>query len=102
MSSEHHSVPEQGGSFKTEAHHAEQSVTDLESYEPKLAPDATYAGNLAYDDTEHEPEIHIRTWIAVASMFLLNFVQIIALQGPPVVVCRMAMLFAKATSAQHS
>ncbi|KAH8901380.1 putative siderophore iron transporter [Thozetella sp. PMI_491] len=32
-----------------------------------------------------EPEIHLRTWIAVAAMVLLNFVQIIALLGPPVV-----------------
>jgi hypothetical protein len=42
--------------------------------------------NLTYDNVEDEPEIHLRTWIAAAAMFLLNFVQIIALQGPPVVV----------------
>ncbi len=42
--------------------------------------------NTTYDDEEHEPEIHIRTYFAVAAMLLLNYVQIIALQGPPVVV----------------
>ena len=43
-------------------------------------------GNLTYEDDDQEPKIHFRTWTAVAAMFLLNFVQVIALQGPPVVV----------------
>lgn len=47
---------------------------------------STIDDNLVYDDAEEEPEIHIRTWFAVAAMFLLNFVQILALLGPPVVV----------------
>jgi hypothetical protein len=34
-----------------------------------------------------EPELHARTYIALAAMILLNFVQILALQGPPTVVC---------------
>ena len=42
--------------------------------------------NLVYNDDEEEPEIHARTWIALAAMFLLNFVQVVALQGPPAVV----------------
>ncbi|KAN0116759.1 putative siderophore iron transporter [Hyaloscypha variabilis] len=41
--------------------------------------------NLVYNDDEEEPEIHARTWIALAAMFLLNFVQVVALQGPPAV-----------------
>jgi hypothetical protein len=41
--------------------------------------------NLVYDG-EEEPEIHLRTWIALAAMFLLNYVQVFALQGPPAVV----------------
>jgi len=45
----------------------------------------TQEGNLVYDG-EEEPEIHMRTWIALASMFLLNLVQVFALQGPPAVV----------------
>lgn len=42
--------------------------------------------NLEYNDDEEEPEIHARTYVAVAAMFLLNFVQVVALQGPPAVV----------------
>lgn len=45
----------------------------------------TEEGNLIYDG-EEEPEIHMRTWIALASMFVLNLVQVFALQGPPAVV----------------
>ena len=41
--------------------------------------------NLVYDG-EEEPELHMRTYIALASMFLLNLVQVFALQGPPAVV----------------
>ena len=43
-------------------------------------------GNLVYDDAEEEPELHMRTYVALASMFLLNLVQVFALQGPPAVV----------------
>lgn len=42
--------------------------------------------NLEYNDDEEEPEIHARTYVALAAMFLLNFVQVVALQGPPAVV----------------
>lgn len=42
--------------------------------------------NLVYSDVDTEPEIHLRTYIAVAAMLFLNYVQVIALQGPPVVV----------------
>ncbi|KAK5108576.1 hypothetical protein LTR62_008152 [Meristemomyces frigidus] len=41
--------------------------------------------NLVYDDPEGEPELHVRTYAAVTAMFLLNLVQVFALQGPPVV-----------------
>ena len=54
-----------------EAQHMEKSVTEE---------------NLSYDDPEEEPEIHVRTWIALASMFFLNLAQVFALQGPPAVV----------------
>lgn len=46
---------------------------------------ATHEANLVYDG-EEEPELHFRTWIALGSMFLLNLVQVFALQGPPAVV----------------
>lgn len=42
--------------------------------------------NLLYDNIDEEPAIHLRTWIALGSMFLMNFVQTFALQGPPSVV----------------
>jgi hypothetical protein len=42
--------------------------------------------NLVYDNDEEEPELHAKTYIALAAMFLLNFVQVLALQGPPAVV----------------
>lgn len=50
-----------------------------------LEDTVTEEGNLIYDG-EEEPEIHMRTWIALASMFVLNLVQVFALQGPPAVV----------------
>jgi hypothetical protein len=46
---------------------------------------ATHEANLVYEG-EEEPELHFRTWIALGSMFLLNLVQVFALQGPPAVV----------------
>ena len=44
------------------------------------------AANLVYDDNDEEPELHLRTYFALAAMFLLNLVQVFALQGPPAVV----------------
>lgn len=46
----------------------------------------TPTANLVYSQHEKEPEIHARTYLAVAAMFLLNMVQVLALQGPPAVV----------------
>lgn len=42
--------------------------------------------NLHYDEVDLEPELHARTYIALFSMFMLNLVQVVALQGPPAVV----------------
>lgn len=42
--------------------------------------------NLTYDEDELEPELHFRTWLAIAAMFTLNLVQVFALLGPPAVV----------------
>ena len=44
--------------------------------------------NLMYDNDEEEPQLHARTYFALAAMFLLNLVQVFALQAPPAVVCR--------------
>ncbi|UNI23002.1 hypothetical protein JDV02_008844 [Purpureocillium takamizusanense] len=59
--------------------HREDTVVDDEKSRP--ASEA----NLVYSNTEEEPELHLRTYIALLAMLMLNFVQIIALQGPPVV-----------------
>ena len=37
-------------------------------------------------DEEEEPPLHIRTWLALAAFFLLNYVQVLALQAPASVV----------------
>ncbi|OAG44977.1 hypothetical protein AYO21_00939 [Fonsecaea monophora] len=41
--------------------------------------------NLTFDEEEAEPELHARTWIALAAMNVLVFTQVLALQGPPAV-----------------
>lgn len=43
--------------------------------------------DLIYDDIENEPELHFRTWIALASMWLYNYVIVFTLLSPPAVVC---------------
>jgi hypothetical protein len=60
--------------------------TDSLSDEKHLEHVSTNEGNLVYDDVDEEPELHARTYIALLSMFALNFVQVFALQGPPSVV----------------
>ena len=45
-------------------------------------------GNLEYKEDDKEPEIHLRTWLAVAAMTILNFVALVALTGPPTMVSR--------------
>ncbi len=44
------------------------------------------SSDLNYDEAELEPAIHARTYFALVAMFLLNMVQVLALQGPPAVV----------------
>jgi hypothetical protein len=43
--------------------------------------------DLVYDNDDEEPELHARTFMALAAMCLLNLVPVLALQGPPTVVC---------------
>ena len=43
-------------------------------------------GDLAYDDAEHEPELHIRTWLTLAAMCVFNYGVVFALLSPPAVV----------------
>ena len=60
----------------------EKSSAEEQHLEHVTASDA----NLEYNDDEEEPEIHTRTYVALAAMFLLNLVQVVALQGSPAVV----------------
>lgn len=63
--------------------------TDEENYVSEknhLEQLASPSDNLVYDNVEEEPELTARTWIALGAMFLLNLVQVLALQGPPAVV----------------
>lgn len=39
-----------------------------------------------YTDIDEAPELHMRTYIALASMLMLNMAQLLALQGPPAMV----------------
>jgi hypothetical protein len=59
---------------KVEAEHVEQSSVTANQ------------DNLAYADEEEEPELHARTYLAIAALFVLNFVQVFALTGPPAIV----------------
>jgi hypothetical protein len=54
--------------------------------EQQLEHVATSSVNLEYNDDEEEPEIHARTYVALVAMVVLNFVQVIGLQGPAAVV----------------
>jgi hypothetical protein len=61
----------------------EKSFEDVKHIEHVLPS----TDNLVYDHDNEEPELHARTYLAVAAMFLLNLVQVLALQAPPAVVC---------------
>ncbi len=37
-------------------------------------------------EEEAEPQFHFRTWVALLAFFLLNFVQVVAIQSPATVV----------------
>lgn len=54
--------------------------------EQHLEQVTTSNGNSEYNNSEEEPEMHARTYLALAAMFLLNLAQVVALQGPPAVV----------------
>ena len=62
-------------------------VPELKS-EPKQEDAIAHASqlNLTYAIDDVEPDLHFRTYLAVFALFFLNFVQVFALTGPPVVV----------------
>lgn len=70
--------------------HMSGSEKNLES--KHLESVLTPTTNLVYDHDDEEPEFHARTYFAVAAMFLLNMVQVFALQGPPTVVSNYCQL----------
>jgi hypothetical protein len=63
---------------------------EVENADVKRVDLPAISSNFEYDDDENEPELHARTYVALLAMFLLNMVQVLALQGPPAVVrgCR--------------
>lgn len=66
---------------------ATPSVNEKTSAAAKHLEDFTDSHvDLVYDHDDEEPELHARTYVALAAMFLLNLVQVLALQGPPAVV----------------
>lgn len=42
--------------------------------------------NLRYEDTDHEPKLHFKTWIALVTMWIYNLVIVLALNSPAAVV----------------
>lgn len=67
---------------QTQVSPSEKTLEDSEHLEMT----ANETSNLAYSQDDEEPELHARTYFAVAAMFVLNMVQVLALQGPPTVV----------------
>ncbi|KAH7348901.1 putative siderophore iron transporter [Rhexocercosporidium sp. MPI-PUGE-AT-0058] len=60
------------------------SIRDKNSVDEKQIENVnTEFSNMEYNNDDEEPEFHARTWLALAAMFLLNLVQVVALQGPP-------------------
>ncbi|KAB5576271.1 putative siderophore iron transporter [Coniochaeta sp. 2T2.1] len=57
----------------------------VEAQKEKTEGDDVTKNNLVYDNAEEEPQLHLRTYVAFVALIVLNYVQIIALQGPPAV-----------------
>lgn len=65
--------------------HANTNVVTTEHLEsPNSQPENL--GNIVYTNEEEEPELHLPTWIALGSIYLLLAGQGLAFQGPPAVV----------------
>ena len=75
---------ESQGVAKEYAYHVE-AASASENNEKIIQTAMVDGTNPVYEEEDIEPEVHIRTWVAVAAMLFLNFVQVISLQGPPVV-----------------
>lgn len=62
-----------------------QTKTDYQFEEVENAKPLPQPDNMNGTE-EVEPEIHARTWIALGAFLLLNYTQVLALQGPSAVV----------------
>lgn len=77
-----------GGAITTDVvPHTESPGQEKISEDMKYVECSSPVGeDLEYDNDEEEPQLHARTYFALAAMFLLNLVQVFALQAPPAVV----------------
>ena len=62
----------------------EKSNLEVERLERK--EQGTDTPNAQVFTEENEPELHIKTWLALAAMAVLQYVSLLALVGPPAVV----------------
>lgn len=72
-------LPAQSTPETKATHHKEYQFEEVEHANTSIQPDII-------DAMETEPEFHSRTWIALAAFLLLNYTQVLALQGPSAVV----------------
>lgn len=61
------------------------SLNDVEKEEFEVQEEVVDT-DLVYADENEEPAFHHRTYIALLALFILNYVQIVALNGPPGIV----------------
>ncbi|RSH79191.1 uncharacterized protein EHS24_001230 [Apiotrichum porosum] len=79
MSAVTHSLTADDAKFrddKPEVEHREGDATDS-------SPEPASFLDMEYDNDDQEPELHARTYVALAALFVLNYVQVFALNGPP-------------------
>lgn len=58
---------------------------DVDEKQTVAHAEHTTPRDLVYEGVDEEPEFTARTWIALAALFILNLVQVIALTGPPAI-----------------
>lgn len=61
------------------------SLNEVEKASIEIQEDVVNT-DLVYADENEEPVFHRRTCIALLALFILNYVQIVALNGPPGIV----------------
>lgn len=59
---------------------------DVEDVQVEDATDDAKPVNLIYDDVDEDPVLSAKPYIAIAAMFVTLWVQVICLQGSPLVV----------------